>query len=195
MKLHDNLIPIIVLILTITLLIKNEGFATIFKTSKHNNKSYEVQDVKDSQQVANLMGKIELKINKFTKYLIDKYPNDERIIRLQDNLEEIKYKESPFEKGTSSYTINKGELMSICLRQKNALKEIHDLNTLMFVVIHELGHVMTLSTGHTQEWMNNFRFLLKEAEQCGIYNPVDYSEENINYCGVDVTHNPYYNSD
>ena len=195
MKLHDNLIPIIVLILTITLLIKNEGFATIFKTSKHNNKSYEVQDVKDSQQVANLMGKIELKINKFTKYLIDKYPNDERIIRLQDNLEEIKYKESPFEKGTSSYTINKGELMSICLRQKNALKEIHDLNTLMFVVIHELGHVMTLSTGHTQEWINNFRFLLKEAEQYGIYNPVDYSEENINYCGVDVTHNPYYNSD
>ena len=31
MKLHDNLIPIIVLILTITLIIKNEGFATIFK--------------------------------------------------------------------------------------------------------------------------------------------------------------------
>ena len=132
--------------------------------------------------------------DKFADYLSQNHPNDERIIRLIENLEDTEFKESPFEKGTSSFTINKGELVSLCLRQKNKPKDIHDLNTLMFVVIHELGHVMTVSEGHTQEWMDNFRFLLREAEKCGIYEPVDYSRENINYCGVDVTHNPYYNN-
>lgn len=194
MILQENLIPIIILILTITFVIHNEGFTTLFKKSVHNKKNYEVQDEKNSQKVADLIGKIELNIHKFTKYLKKKYPNDQRIKRLINNLENTEYRESPFEKGTSSYTLNKGEVVSLCLREKNKPKDIHDLNTLMFVVIHELGHVMTLSEGHTDEWMTNFRFLLREGEKCGIYKPVDYSQENINYCGVDVTHNPYYNS-
>ena len=32
-----------------------------------------------------------------------------------------------------------------------------------FVALHELSHVMTVSVGHTQEFWENFKFLLKEA--------------------------------
>ena len=63
----------------------------------------------------------------------------------------------------------------------------------MFVIIHELAHVMSVSIGHGSEFMKNFRFLLKESKIAKIYNPIDYSLNNINYCGVDVTHNPYFN--
>ena len=40
--------------------------------------------------------------------------------------------------------------------------------------------------------MRNFRFLLKEAKISGIHNPIDYSIDNMVYCGVKVTHNPYF---
>lgn len=188
-------IPILILILIIYFLIRNEGFKTSFVKSKHNNKTYEIQDYnEDDQKIGDYIGKIEVFITKFVDYLVKKYPNDDRIQRLEKNSKDTVYKESIFDKDTSSYTINKGEEISICLRQKNKNKTIHDFNTLKFVIIHELGHVMTISEGHTEEWLSNFRFLLREAEKAGLYKPVNYSSNNINYCGVDVTHNPYYNS-
>ena len=102
--------------------------------------------------------------------------------------------EAPHVENESTYTINKGELIKICIREKKEKKPFHSVNTLMFVVLHELAHVISKSIGHTGEFMENFRFLLREAPKYDIdYEPVDYSEHNINYCGVEVTHNPYYN--
>ena len=43
------------------------------------------------------------------------------------------------------------------------------------------------------EFINNFRFLLKEAVNMGYYYPVDYSKNPFIYCGkVKVTNNPYF---
>ena len=51
--------------------------------------------------------------------------------------------------------------------------------------MHELTHVMSISEGHGPEFVKNFKFLLKESESMGIYEPVDYSNNNnIVYCGV-----------
>ena len=38
-----------------------------------------------------------------------------------------------------------------------------DENTLTFVALHELSHVMTVSVGHKQEFWDNFKFILKES--------------------------------
>ena len=59
-----------------------------------------------------------------------------------------------------------------------------------FVICHELAHVMSVTEGHNDEFIKNFRFLLVESTELGIYTPVDYSVNNINYCGVLVTNNP-----
>jgi len=195
----STLIPIIIIIVLICFIIKKEGFNTVLKKCDYNNKKYEVQDSYYNKKIVNLIGKIDITIDKFVNYLLKSYNNPnskwyKNIRRLEKNLFNTKFKESPFEKNTSSYTINKGEVISICLRQKNKNKTIHDFNTLMFVVIHELAHVMSIKEGHTTEWMDNFRFLLKEGEKAEIYTPINYSINNMNYCGVDVTHNPYYNS-
>ena len=43
------------------------------------------------------------------------------------------------------------------------------------------------------EFIENFKFLLKEAVAMGYYSPVDYSKNPFLYCGkVKVTNNPYY---
>ena len=62
----------------------------------------------------------------------------------------------------------------------------------MFVAIHEIAHIMTLSVGHTEEFWNNFKFLLENAVELNIYTPVDYKKEPEGYCGMNITDNPYY---
>jgi hypothetical protein len=67
------------------------------------------------------------------------------------------------------------------------------MSMMMFVLIHELAHVMSESEGHNDEFMKNFKFLLKETEEGGLYIPIDYSNNPIVYCGVKVTNNPFFN--
>ena len=62
----------------------------------------------------------------------------------------------------------------------------------MFVALHELSHIATKSIGHTTEFWNNFKFILKEAVKIKIYEPVNYKKKPKNYCGMKITDNPYY---
>lgn len=187
------LLLFIICLVIVSLQFEVESFVSMIKSSS-NNKKYLVQDYNNKQKAADMMGQLETNISTFVNYLKKKYPDDARIKRLVNNLEETAYEEAPHEEGESTYTINKGELMKICLREKKEKKPIHNVNTLMFVVIHELGHVCSKSIGHTDEWMTNFRFLLREAKNANIdYEPIDYSKHNMNYCGVEVTHNPFFN--
>ena len=48
----------------------------------------------------------------------------------------------------TSYSINKGEELSFCLRSKSTGK-LHDINLLMYVAVHELAHTACPETGHT----------------------------------------------
>ena len=193
MKNHYLILLILFLILLYSYNNVGEGFLITVRSST-NLKNYLMQEYPNHDKAAKIIGKLDDNINKFADHLLDKYPNDKRIQRLVNNLQETKYEEAPHENGESTYTINKGELIKICLRKKKDGQPLHNLNTLMFVVIHELAHVMSVSIGHNKEFMDNFRFLLREADDIDIdYTPIDYSEENMTYCGVKVTHNPYYN--
>ena len=58
--------------------------------------------------------------------------------------------------------------------------------------MHELSHIMTKSIGHTDEFWNNFKFVLECAKKSGLYNPVDYKKNPQTYCGMKITDNPYY---
>jgi hypothetical protein len=69
-----------------------------------------------------------------------------------------------------------------------------DDNTLMFVAIHELSHIMTKSIGHKTEFWQNFKFLLENAKESGIHTPVDYKKEPKEYCGMTIHDNPYYDA-
>jgi hypothetical protein len=67
------------------------------------------------------------------------------------------------------------------------------MNTVMFVVLHEMAHLMTeqLSTGkHTSEFWANFRRLLEDASKIGVYSPVNYSRTPVDYCGMQITDSP-----
>ena len=94
----------------------------------------------------------------------------------------------------TAYSENKGEKLAFCLdKNKNSQGGLIDLNTLTFVAIHELAHVATKSIGHTPEFWANFKMLLEEAVEIDIYTPINYNEEPVTYCGMEISDNPYYN--
>ena len=159
--------------------------------SSLNGRSYGIQEMlPNADDAADVIAKLDIFIDKFVAYLDGKYPNDKRVKRLVYRLHDTKIEESPFKDGTSSYTINKGELMALCVREKNKSKDFHDYQTLLFVVIHELAHVASVTKGHNAEFLKNFKWLLIEADESGMYYPQDYSTSPITYCGVKVTNNP-----
>jgi predicted metal-dependent hydrolase len=93
----------------------------------------------------------------------------------------------------TAYSENKGKKLAFCLnKEKHNNNHLIDENTLMFVALHELSHIATESIGHNKEFWDNFKFLLKEAQDAGLYNMVDYSKENTEYCGMTITDNPYF---
>jgi len=92
----------------------------------------------------------------------------------------------------TAYSENKGEKIAFCLSKTKESTTLIDVNTLTFVSIHELSHVMTKSVGHKQEFWQNFKFLLENAKAANIYVPVDYKKKPQNYCGMTITDSPYY---
>jgi hypothetical protein len=123
----------------------------------------------------------------------------ERIQQLIKNYSPDKiYEISPNNsQGVTSYAEDKRTLI-LCLRNKtpdaNGVYELHAINDLFYVVLHELAHVMNDKFQHTEEsgFWPLFKFLLINATECGIYTPVDYSKHPMVYCGLDLTYNPYY---
>lgn len=97
----------------------------------------------------------------------------------------------PSGKQNTSYVINKGDEVRICLRDINSGK-IHDFNTLVFVNLHELSHMLDKNYGHNASFWTSFKFILCEAVSLGLYNPVDYKKYPVSYCGIKITSNPYF---
>lgn len=190
---------ILMLIIILCIFLENIEFFLTYLTSTINNKQYGIQDTFNNTQMAtDMLAQIHTKMNAYSTALKKTYPYDKRVIRMFNRLNNVVIEEAPDEKNSSTYTINKGEIVAVCLRPKLNNGHIdnfnfHDDNTLWFVIAHELAHIMSISEGHGSEFIENFKFILKTSHDLGYYNnPVDYRNKPITYCGVKVTNNPYY---
>jgi hypothetical protein len=170
-------------------------YPSIYVKSTVDGKQYKVRDMPDKQEAANLMAHIRMKLTRLCDALEKKYPDKTQVKQLVRNFrsDPTRFIEStPDEEHTSS-TINKGESIHMCLRQREGGDEgLVDENVLLFVAIHELGHVCTESVGHGPDFWNNFGWLLKEAEALGIYKYTNFSAHPVSYCGVYITDAPRY---
>ena len=135
-----------------------------------------------------------MKMKKLVAYVDQKHPDKPNIRRLVKKFNPKKIVETLPTSEYTAYSENKGEKIAFCLnKKKNDNTNLIDENTLMFVAIHELSHVASESIGHNKEFWDNFKFLLKEATDAGVYKMVDYSSNNTEYCGMTITDNPYFN--
>ena len=164
----------------------NEGLINI--KSDVDDREYTVQIKKDAKDAADLIAKIRQRLVLLVDHLAKVYGSgDARVAMLKKNFQPERLKEGVDTPGYTSYSINKGEQIVLCLRTNDKLV---DINTMMFVVLHELAHLSTESIGHTDEFWNNFRWILEEAINIGIYVKQDFKKENVEYCGMTITSSP-----
>lgn len=144
------------------------------------------------KEAANLLARATGRATNFVNKLYEKYPNEKRVKRLYDNFNPKKVQETLPTSELTAYSENKGEKMAFCLAKSKHSEALIDEHTLMFVYFHELSHVMSVSVGHKKEFWDNFKFILTEAKEMGLYKPTDYKEKSQGYCGMRITDNPYY---
>lgn len=90
------------------------------------------------------------------------------------------YANIPLREGNSAFTENKS-VITLCL-QDPTTKKYYDINTIMYVALHELGHMISRTQGHNEEFRSNFSSLLRKATEIGIYNPSLPIPDT--YCGI-----------
>jgi hypothetical protein len=179
---------IIIFFVIIFLLFKMFNTTPLTKQiAEFDNTAYYVNDLPNKQKAANTIAEIRSRIIKFRDCLKKKYPEDKRIDKLFTRLNLDNLRETLITSDATSYSVNKGEEISFCVRDKTNPEKIHDINVIMFVTIHELGHVISDSIGHGQEFVDNFAFLLKEAIDCDVYVKQHFDSNPVEYCGVKIT--------
>ena len=171
------------------------NFPSVTVISTIDNKPYKVRDMPDKQQAANLMAKLRIRLTKLCDILEQKYPDKGQVKQLVKNFrsDPARFIEATPDAEHTSYSVNKGESIHMCLRQREGPDEsLVNENVMTFVALHELAHVCTESLGHGPDFWNNFGWLLKEAEAAGLYKYTDFQAHPVSYCGVYITDSPRY---
>ena len=155
---------------------------------------YCVRDRNKIDAAADLLAKTTDKCRQLVKYVNKKHPDNPMVQRLVNGFNPQKVVETL---PTSEYTAsseNKGEKIAFCLNPEKTgdIEDLIDEHTLMFVAIHELSHVGTKSVGHKSEFWENFKFLLENAKDAGIHEPIDYKKKPVEYCSMKIKDNPYF---
>ena len=159
--------------------------------SKDGNR-YCVRERAKLELAANLLASVSEKCKKMVAYMKEKHPEDDRVKRLVEGFNPKKISETLPTSELTAYSENKGEKIAFCLNTTKEGDKLIDINTLTFVALHELSHIMTESIGHKQDFWLNFKFLLENAKAANIYQPIDYKKSPKNYCGMKINDNPYY---
>ena len=162
----------------------------IYVKSSIDNNEYLVRNLKDKEEAANVLARIRIKLEKLCSIMKKKYPTDESVLRMNERFNSDNISESGKSNQYTSYSVNKGEKIVFCIRQKDEDESLVDENTITFVSIHELSHIMTKSVGHTTEFWDNFKRLLKEAVENKLYDKEDYTKNPKEYCGIKVSDSP-----
>jgi hypothetical protein len=149
------------------------------------------------QEVASRLATLAQKVDSLVKHMNDNNLPDAIVAkRLASRWKKIRLNPSGFRETSphelsAAYTLNKGEQMRICVRDRDSNQLFEDPNTSMFILAHELGHLMSKSYGHNEEFKQNFSFITKVAVELGLYKYQNFSKEPERYCGVDINHPAY----
>ena len=154
---------------------------------------YLVRNLKDSKKAADMLQEIVDKLKYLINYIIShksyyKDINKQYIDTINQRFDSIVFRESTSKNKYTSYSVNKGEEIVVCLRSKKT-HELHNINEILYVVIHEIAHVGCPEIGHTPLFNQINKRLLEYAVECGVYQYKDYDRKPEEYCGIEINTN------
>ena len=180
------LISVIIIFIYIFLFINRNNVIYI---EANTGTKFLVHKDKNKQEKANLLGQLVQNLYILKNYFVDnkkQFPDyEEYINQLAINFNEnrtVIYETDP-SSDLTSYSVNKGEELSFCLRSKKT-NELHDINLMMYVAIHEMSHMACPEIGHGDLFKKIFRKFTQEAINIGIYKKINYALIPHEYCGM-----------
>ena len=173
---------------------KSGGHDMAHVTSTVDGQKYIVRNLSDKQDAADRLARTRGKLLRLMQTLKQTHPDKPFVAQLLRNFDgdPSRFSESTPDASYTSYSVNKGEKVFMCLRQRNEKEELVDENIITFVALHEMSHIGTSEIGHTALFWNNFGWLLKRAEEIQIYEYTDFSAHPVEYCGIHITDQPTY---
>lgn len=172
-----------VMTIIIVMIVQNHFSEVEYVKSTVDGRNYLVCKLPQKQQAADYLADINSKLMRLIKHMVAKYSTKD-VYQLYSNYNPDYISEGSHVSGFTSYTVGKSKLV-LCIRQKD--NSFVEKNTIMYVAIHELAHMMTPETGHTPSFWSNFKILLEEAISIGLYKKVDFANKPQDYCGIQIT--------
>lgn len=187
-------IIILVLLISYKIYLESEYIHLKCIISTVDGNKYCVRDRNNIKEASDLLARTVNKLNKLIEILKNsKYKEQNNVKYLIKNYNPRKIYEILPTSQYTAYSENKGRKIAFCLnKEKNNNNNLIDDNTLMFVALHELAHLSTRTVGHDDFFWKNFKFLIKVASENNLYTVVDYKLQNTNYCGMQITNNPFF---
>ncbi len=178
----------------IAMRMKDSKYPMAYVKSAVDGERYLVRNLPDKQESADRLARVRAKLLRLRKYLEQSHMSKPFVSQMIKNFDcsASRFSESTPDAQYTSYSVNKGEKIYMCLRQRNEKEELVNENIIVFVALHEMSHVGTVSVGHTPEFWNNFAWLIKEAEKAKVYTYQDFAAHPVEYCGVHITDSPTY---
>lgn len=173
---------------------KQGSYEMAHVTSTVDNEKYLVRNLGDKQEAADRLARTRAKLLRLMTALKQSHADKPLVAQILRNFDAApsRFSESTPDASYTSYSVNKGEKVFMCLRQRNEKEELVDENIITFVAIHEMGHIGTHEIGHTPLFWNNFGWLLQRAEEIQIYQYTDFASHPVEYCGIHITDQPTY---
>lgn len=160
-------------------------------SSRVDGRRYIVRRAKDSAEAADLLARLNARATAVIEWALRLHGGEDRTMLLSERYDPGALSEGSPEAGYTSYSVNKGEKIVMCLRSRREggtdPGELEDENTLTYVLLHEMAHICTRETGHTPAFWENFAWLIGGAVAVGVYKDRDYGRFPANYCGITIT--------
>lgn len=186
MDYFKTLIIVVLIIIILYFIISKIVFynKSEYLKSNTNDKYYLVKDTKNKYNKVELIDKLFNSLN----VLLEELKNsnyDFKDIDIEEIQEKIKNSEilENITDSDTSYTVNKGEKIVLCLADREN-DNLYSYNLLMYVLIHELAHILNTTYGHDDNFKKTFRFILEKAIELNLYTYEDYKNNPVNYCGL-----------
>jgi len=181
------LIAVIIIFIYIFLFYNKKNVVLV--TGSDNFTKFLVYNDEQKNESAKLLEVITNNMFKIKDYLyqnIEKFPEMKDYIKqLNRNLNKERtliYENDPKSELTS-FSVNKGEEIALCLKSKKT-GSMHNINLMMYVTIHEMAHIACPEIGHGDLFKKIFKFLCEQSIVIGVYKYDDYENNPIEYCGM-----------
>ncbi len=150
--------------------------------SKFDYNIYSVKNMSGSQDASDILAKLKFQGDDIIKNLENSFLKT----RLTEKMKSMSLSET-YNKilSETSFSISKKHVF-MCLRNKENGELHKEFNTLLYVFLHELAHLGSVSLNHSKEFYINFSILLNKAIELNYFKEDLWKNRQSDYCGINI---------